>query len=185
MAITYSAGTGTLVTTHAMNETLGNQSQQTGNNQVVVSDTLVNAGNGQIGDGSNGIGDSYVGRLLIIDLGLSTEQRRQCIAEAAGTTTTRILTVHEDWDNNPVVTTDTIHVPYEPADIEDGGASGGITFNTKSGFFELTNVLTIQNTGGLQVSSGVALEIDDRRCLSHNVGYRGLRPVVGCLSKDE
>jgi len=144
-----------------MNETLGSQTQQSGNNTVVVSDTLSNAGNGQIGDGSNGIGDSYVGRLLIISLG-GTEQRRLCTAEAAGTGTTRILTVHEDWDTNPVQTTDTIHVPYEPADIEDGGVSGGITFNSKTGLAELSNLLTINSGGGLQVLKGVALEMDDR-----------------------
>lgn len=162
MAITYSAGTGTLITTHIFNETLGNQSQQTGNNTVIVSDTIGNAGNGQEGDGTNGIGDSFVGRLIIIDLGLSTEQRRMCITDTAGTTTTRILTVHEDWDTNPVITTDTIHVPYEPADIEDGTASGGISFNSRTGLFECTNILTVQNTGGLQVMRGTALEIDDR-----------------------
>lgn len=162
MSITYGAGPGTQITSHVFNETLGSQSQQSGNNTVVVSDDITAAGNGQEGDGSNGIGNSFVGRLLIIDFGLSTEQRRMCIAEAAGTGTTFILTVHEDWDTNPVATTDTIHVPYEPADIEDGGASGGISFNTRTGLFELTNVLTINSGGGLQIMAGTALEIDDR-----------------------
>ena len=161
MAITYSAGAGTQITTHAMNETLGSQTQQTGNNTVVVSDVLSVIGNGQIGSGTNGIGDSYLGRFLIIDLGLSTEQRRMCTADAAGTGTTRILTVHEDWDTNPVATTDTIHVAYEPADVEDGGAGGGINLNAKTGLFELSRVITINNTGGFQLMKGIALESDD------------------------
>lgn len=161
MAITYSAGTGTLITSHIFNETLGNQSQQSGNNTVVVSDTIANAGNGQEGDGTTGIGNSFVGRLIIIDLGLSTEQRRMCIADVAGTTTTRILTVHEDWDTNPVITTDTIHVPYEAADIEDGTASGGIGYAARTGLFTYSNDLTIQNGGGLQIMDGTGWEMDD------------------------
>lgn len=162
MSITYAAGTGTLINTGVFNETVVDQSQQTGNNTVVVSDTIGNAGNGQEGDGSNGIGDSFVGRLLAKDLGLSTEERRMCISDVAGTGTTRILTVHEDWDTNPVITTDTLHAAYEPADIEDGTASGGISFNTRTGLFELTNVLTIQSGGFFQVMNGTALEVDDR-----------------------
>lgn len=193
MAITYGASPGTVITSFAMNETLAAQTQQTGNNTVVVSDTLVNAGNGQIGDGTDGIGDSYVGRLLIIDLGLSTEQIRFCTAEAAGTGTTRILTVSEDWDTNPVATTDTIHVPYEPADIENGGAGGGINLNSKTGLWELSNVLTLSSAGGgLQVTGGKGFEADDRgtniaviiqNTASAFVGYPNAagRPIEGAV----
>lgn len=164
MAITYAAGSGTVVTTYAMNETLGDQTQQSGNNTVVVSDTISNAGNGQIGSGANGIGNSYVGRLLAINLGAS-QQVRRCISESAGTGTTYILTVHEDWDTNPVASTDTIHVCYELADVEDGGAGGGIALGAKTGLWELSNVLTIgdgTNPAGLQILGGSALEADDR-----------------------
>lgn len=159
MAITYGSQAGTVITSFAMNETLGDQTQQSGNNTVVVSDDLSTAGNGQIGTGTNGLGNTYVGRPVIIDLGLSTEQERICIAEVAGTGNTFILTVHEDWDTNPVITTDTIHVPYEPGDIEDGGAGGGINLNAKTGLWELSNTLTID--GGFFVPPGQALECDD------------------------
>jgi len=166
MAITYSAGTGTTITTHAMNETCINQTDQTNNNTIIVSDDLSTAGNGQIGDGSNGIGNSYVGRLIIVDLGLSTEQRRFCIAEtdlAGGGTVVNSfrLTVHEDWDTNPVVTTDTVHVPYEAADIEDGGVSSGVGYTTRTGIFTFSNDLTIASTGGLQIASGTGWELDE------------------------
>lgn len=168
MAITYSAGTGTLITSHIFNETVISQTDQVGNNTVVVSDDITAAGNGQEGDGTNGIGNSFVGRLIIIDRGLSTEQRRMCIAEAASTGNTWLLTVHENWDTNPVATTDTIDIPYEPADIEDGTASGGIGFNSRTGLFELSNLLTIQANGGLQIMAGTALEVDDR---GSNLGF--------------
>ena len=179
MAITYSAQAGTTITTHVMNETLGSQTQQTGNNTVVVSDTLANAGNGQIGDGTNGLGDTYVGRRLIIDEGLSTEQVRECTGQAAGTGTTQILTVNRDWDTNPAATTDTIHVPYEPGDIEDGGAGGGINLNSKTGLFELSNELTIANTGGLELLPGQALESDDNGTTVNNYVQSGGRFYAG------
>ena len=141
MAITYSAQAGTTITTSALNETGTAQTQQTNNNTVVVSDTLGNAGDGNIGSGANGIGDSYVGRLVIINPG-TTQQTRLCISEATGTTTTYILTVHEDWDTNPI-SGDIVCVAYEPADIEDGGASGGIALGAKTGLWELSNTFTI------------------------------------------
>lgn len=145
-----------------MTEVLASQAQQSGNNTVIVSDTLGNIGGGNIGDGSNGVGDTYAGRLLIIDQDLAGEQIRFCISDAAGTGTTRILTVSEDWDVNPVVTTDSIWVPYELADIEDGGASGGISLSSKTGLWELSNTLKINSTGNLFVGNGQGLEIDDR-----------------------
>jgi hypothetical protein len=164
LGITYSAGTGTTITSFVMNETLGDQTQQSNNNTVVVSDSMTNLENGQIGDGTNGIGATYVGRLVIIDLGLSTQQVRMCTAETAGTGTTYILTVHEDWDTNPVTTTDTIHVCYELADVEDGAASGGIGLGSKTGLWELSNDLIVgdaTNVAGLQIVNGAALETDD------------------------
>lgn len=161
MAITYSAGTGTLITSYALDESLGDQSQQVGDNQIVISGALSVAGNGQIGDGSNGVGDSFIGRLVVKSLA-GTKEERRCVDEQAGTGNTIILTVHEDWAANPVVTTDTVHVPYQAADIEDGGASGGISFNTRTGLFECTNVVTVQAAGGFEVSDGTPLEIDDR-----------------------
>jgi len=157
MAITYSAGTGTLVTTFAMNETLGAQTQQTGNSTVVVSDTLAVLNNGQIGTKYT----TYVNRLVVINLGTASEQRRMCTGQTAGTGTTVILTVHEDWTVNPAQN-DTIHVCYDVDDIETGSASGGIGLSAKTGLYELSNLLTVQTDGGLQNSFGQALELKDR-----------------------
>ena len=162
MAITYSAPNGTRITSPAMTEALPSQAQQTGNNTVVVSDTLGNIGGGQIGNGTNGIGDTYAGRLLIINQNTGSEQIRFCTTDAAGTGTTRILTVSEDWTTNPVITTDTIYVPYEFGDIEDGGAGNGINLNSKSGLWEFSNTLEIQSTGVLQTVGGQGMELDDQ-----------------------
>jgi hypothetical protein len=159
VAITYGAGPGTVITSFAMNETLGDQSQQSGDNTVVVSDDISTIGNGQIGTGF----PTYVGRLILIELG-ATEQYRMVVSQAAGTGNTIILTVGEDWDSNPAQN-DTIHVSYNLDDIETGGAGGGIGLNSKSGLYELTNDLTIGNAtdpAGLTMtglSSGV--EHDD------------------------
>ena len=158
MAITYASGSGTLITTHAMNENLP-ASQPTNLLQVRVSDDLTVAGNGQIGDGSNGIGVSYVGRLLIINIA-GTQQRRMCVGET-DETNTFLLDVHEEWDTQPVGTTDTIHIPYEAADIEDGGAGGGVGYQVRTGLFAFTNDLTIQVGGGLQIMNGTGWEMDD------------------------
>lgn len=174
MSITYASQTGTTINSHALNETLGDQSQQSGNNTVVFSDVLSVAGNGNIGTGVNGIGDSFVGRRIIIDEGLSTEQVRECIADAAGTGTTRILTVNRDWDTNPVITTDTGSVPYEFGDVEDGGSGGGVGFGARTGAIELSNTLTVATTGGIEVLAGQYLEsVDDGANISNIIQSGG------------
>lgn len=161
MAITYGAGPGTLTTTHAMNENLP-ASQPSNLSQVRVSDDLVTAGNGQIGSGATtgSIGNSYVGRLLIINRELGSQQIRMCTGET-DEGTTFLLDVHEPFDTQPVGTTDTIHVPYEGFDIEDGGASGGIGFTVRTGYLTFSNDLTIPSGGGLQIMNGGAWEMDD------------------------
>jgi len=156
MAITYGAGPGTHVTSFVVNETLGDQSEQSGNNTVVMTNTLATLSNGQHGTKY----PTYVGRLIVIDLA-GTQQRRMVISQAAGTGTRVILTVNEDWDTIPAQTTNTIHVAYDVDDIETGGAGGGINLNSRTGLYELTNDLTIDSGGGLQNSFGQALEADD------------------------
>jgi len=159
MAITYSAGAGTQITTFAMDETLGSQTQQTNNNTVVASDDIVAAGNGQIGNNT-----TYVGRIVVINLGAVDEQTRYCNAEAAGSGTTIILTVDEDWDTNPQ-SGDTIHVFYQLDDIENGGAGGGVNFNTRTGIYEFSNELFVGNgtdPAGLQ-STGELIEVNDTK----------------------
>lgn len=159
MAITYSAGVGTTITTHAMNETLP-ASQPSNLSQVRVSDDLSTAGNGQIGDGSNGVGNTYVGRLLIINLG-TDNIIRMCVGET-DEAPEFLLDVHEPYDTQPVGSTDTIHVAYELADIEDGGAGGGISWSPTLQQFVMGNVLTIGSTGGLQNCFSIFVEVDDR-----------------------
>jgi len=178
MALTYSAGAGMAVTSFCVSETLGAQTQQTGNNTVVMSDvpysTAGYGGNG--GDGTNGAGDSYINRRILIDRA-GTPQERIVTAQSAGTGATQILTVHEDWDTNPV-STDTADVYYEYPDMEDGSASGGIALNTRSGLYELARIITIGNgtdPAGLATHGGLALECADRGTadsfLVQNNGY--------------
>jgi len=160
MAISYSPGAGTLIDEFAADETLGDQSQQTNDDTVVMSDDISTAppGNGNIGSEKAG----YTGRLVIVNLA-STPQVRMCTGEAAGDGNTIILTVGEDWGTNPVQS-DTIHVCYCLDDIESGGAGSGIGLNSKSGLYELTNDLTIgggTNATGLQINAGEGLEADD------------------------
>ena len=141
MAITYGAGPGTVITSAAMDEYLGDQSQQTGNNTVVVSDDIGTAGNGQIGTNT-----TYDTRLVIINWGETTEEVGMVVNDVAGTGNTRILTIHEDWSVPATVSGNaTIHVSYQMDDIENGGAGGGVTFSAKAGEYEFTNTLTIGN----------------------------------------
>jgi len=166
MAITYSAGAGTAITSFLVTQVLGDQSQQTGNNTIVLDDipSAATGYGGNVGDGTLGIGDSYDTRRIMIGRG-GTIQERIVINDAAGTGNTRILTVHEDWDTNPVQTTDTVDVYYEIADVEDGGAGGGISFATRTGLWTLTRIITIGNgtdPAGLGMHGGQALECADR-----------------------
>lgn len=160
MSITYGASAGAIVTSYAMDETLGDQTQQSGNNTVVVSDDIVTAGNGQID--TAGYYGTYVGRKVFINLsGIAADEERVVVSQANGTGNTVILTVHEDWDTNPAQN-DTIHVTYMVPDIDE---AGGIGFAAKTGIWELTNKLTVGNgtdEAGLFLSENVALELDDR-----------------------
>lgn len=178
MALTYSAGAGMAVTSFCISETLGDQSQQTGNNQIVMSDvpysTIGYGGNG--GDGTNGTGDSYVNRRVLLNR-TGTPQERIAVSETTGTGNTIIVTVHEDWDINPA-SSDTADWYYEYPDMEDGSAGGGINLNSKSGLYELTRIITIGNgtdPAGMASHGGLALEMPDRGTadsfLIQNNGY--------------
>lgn len=122
MAITTTAGDGVRITTAAMNETLGSQTQQTGSNTVVVSNTFTALNNGNV---SGSIG--YVNRLCIIRQGTGTEETRLITVDTAGTGTTRILTVHENWTSVPA-SSDTIHVSYV---VQDAATVTGLSLITK------------------------------------------------------
>jgi len=165
MAITYSNTPGTHFESHIVSEVCIDQTDQAGNNTVVVTDDITTSENGQIGDGTWGIGASYVGRLIVINKGTAGIQIRRCIEEAAiGTPTVAnswLLTVHEDWVTNPIETTDQLDIPYETADANDSAASGGIGFTTRTGYFTWTNDVTIDADAGLQILDGTAWELDD------------------------
>jgi len=157
MSITYGAAPGTVVTTGCTNQlTLGDQSQQVGNNQVVVSDVLDNL----ITTGMPATGNSYIGRKCIVNWGPHTEER-VIIADDAGTTTTRILTVNEDWAANPV-SSDTFDIAINGLiDVENGTASGGITVNAVTKEYTYTNEFNVNSGGFVQHVSQLKFEIND------------------------
>ncbi len=128
MAIQSGASEGIEVTTAAMDETLGAQTQANGVDEIIVSDVIGTAGNGNI-TGPTG----YVGRLCILRQGQGDEETRLITGETAGTGNTRILVVAEPWVSIPVITTDTIHVSYSSDDME---AFTGMTLNSKTGVYE-------------------------------------------------
>lgn len=153
-----------IITSFLVEETLGAQTQQVGNNQIVFSNVPYSTAGYQTGggDGTGGAGDSYINRRVLVNEA-GTQQERIIVAQVAGTGTTQICTVHEDWDTNPV-STDTADVFYEYADMEDGIGSG-ITLNTKSGLYELARIITTgngTNKAGLAAHGGTPLECADR-----------------------
>jgi len=166
MAITYASAAGSIITSFLVTQALGSQAQQSGNNTIVLDNipSLATGYGGNVGVGTLGVGDTYLGRRIMIGRG-GTIQERIVTADAAGTGSTRILTVHEDWDTNPVATTDTVDVYYELADVEEGGAGGGISLQTRTGLWTLTRIITMGNgtdPAGLAMTGGQALECADR-----------------------
>lgn len=157
MAITSGAGPGVVVTTAAMNESLGSQTQQTGSNTVVVSDTIVVLSNGNLETSP-----VYIDRLCIVRQGASNEETRRITADAVGTGTTRILTVNEDWITVPA-SSDTIHVSYI---IQDAATLTGLSlvnktvqdFNSSRRFTVGTGAATFAYMAFLD---GVGLQLDD------------------------
>lgn len=148
--------TAATVSTYAVNETLGDQAQQSGNNQIILSDDIqaITGNNGQV------TGTDYVDRLIVVNLG-GTEQTRYVITDAAGTGATRILTVSEDWDTNPAQN-GTVHVFYDMEDL-DGVVS---EYNTRTGFYEMTNPIIVGNgtdVAGLFMGNGDLVEIEDSK----------------------
>lgn len=127
MAITSAAGSGLEVTTAAVDEVLATQAQANGTNQIVISDTLATLENGQAIDPTD-----YVNRMCILRQGAGNEETRLIIAEAAGTGTTRILTVNEDWVAAPAVS-DQVHFSYSSDDM---AAISGMTLSSKTGVYE-------------------------------------------------
>lgn len=159
MAILYANNPGTEITTSIVNGTLGDQSQANGVDELVMDNVLTSATNYQSNAGTN---TTYVNRLVLLRRG-GVEETKLVVAETAGTGTTRILTVHEPWTTAPT-SGDNIDFAYTLDDIENGGAGGGVTFNTRTGFYEFSNRLYIgqgTNFAYLQAAFGEFLEVED------------------------
>ena len=148
---------GVVVTSAAMNETLGNQSQQTGNNTVVVSDDIPTLSNGNLETSP-----VYNDRLVIIRQGAGDEELRYILSTASGTGNTEILTVSEDWDLVPA-DSDTIHVSYI---IQDAATVTGFTLVNKTvQDYNSSRRFTIGSGSGtfafIAFINGVGLQSDD------------------------
>lgn len=140
MAITTSAGDGVRCTTSAVNETLGSQTQQTGSNTIVLSNTIANLSNGNLV-----ASPTYVNRIIMIRRGTATEEYRLCTADTAGTGTTRILTVHENWTVVPAQNDD-VRVSYI---IQDCATVTGLALITKRNQdYTSTRKFRVGNSGG-------------------------------------
>jgi len=166
MAITYAAQTGTQITTSLVG--VNTLLTQTGaaTNEIYIAATggttapsTADDYNANVGTGTNGLGDTYVGRIIVVRKGTATQEIR-IINAATYATNVQTLTINEQWLIQPA-TAEAYDVCYEPGDIEDGGAGGGINLNSKTGLYELSNTLTVNSTGFMQIANGNALELDD------------------------
>jgi hypothetical protein len=113
-----------------------------------------------VGNGTSGIGDSFVGRLCVLRKGDADEEIRIITAASFASSVTTIV-VNEAWTSAPVAN-DTFDVCYELADAEDGGSAGGMALNAKSGLWEMSADVIVSSGGGLQIANGDPLEIDDQ-----------------------
>jgi hypothetical protein len=155
MSITYSAQQGTTVTSAAatISVSVGDFS---GNNLNNVASTLASSNNGNIGTKFTG----YAGRILEFN-----DQYRLITAES-GTAPNITLTLNDEITGADLLS-GTATIFYDVDDIETGGVSNGINLNTKSGFYELSNLLNVgtgdtSGSGRLALNSGQCLELDDR-----------------------
>jgi hypothetical protein len=172
MAITYSAGTGTIITSYAGNGTITGATANT----VTVGSTLANSNNGQIGTAKPG----YTGRLIIIDLDQPTEQTRFVTSESGTGPVT--LTLSEDFTTTPS-SGDTYHVFYVLDDITT--VNNAVNLNSKTGLYEFSRVLSIGPSGGgsagLCVLDGEGVEHDDNGNSASVVINTGGRYQYGLL----
>lgn len=185
MSITYGSAAGTKILSFLVSTTCGAQGGGLLANQVDIPNATPSANTGyggNVGVGTLGVGDTFVGRRILFDRGLSTEEER-IVSSISGTT----LTLHEDLINTPVSGT-TFDLFYELADVEEGGAGGGISFATRTGLWTLTRIITVGDgtiPAGLAMHGGQALECADRGAansfLMLNNGYFRLGYYSGGL----
>ena len=172
MAITYSAGAGTTITTYAANGTITGGTTNT----VTIASTLANSNNGQIGSGKPG----YAGRIIIIKLGSSDEQTRFVSSESGTGPVT--LTVSENFTITPQ-SGDTYHVFYVLDDITT--VNNAVSLSTKTGLYEFGRVLNVGpsagGSAGLCVLDGEGVEHADRGNNNSIVVNTGGRYQYGVL----
>lgn len=140
--------------------TLPDQSQQTGNNTIVFVDTIDNDTDIAADLAS---GADYTGRLVMLRRGDPDEEVRFITTEAAGTGTTRLCTVSEDWDSVPVVG-DTFFVCYLPIDADQAEGQGFKVLLFRAQDWVAADVIEIGNGTDFAWFSfleGHSLETDD------------------------
>lgn len=153
MSITYSAGAGTIINSCASQGTTPSTDDDA--NTIILDNTLANNNNGQIGTKFT----TYVGRVVAWD---STDYGwlyRLIVSETGTTQVT--CTVNEPWPGIGPPSSAVYRVYYDIDDVETGGASGGITLNSKTGLYEFTNEVTLSTDAGLAINSGVGVELSD------------------------
>lgn len=160
MAITSGAGTGIIVTSSAVNETIPAQTNVADTTiEVEVSDDITTLSNGNLE-----ATPSYIGRLIILRQGLSNEETRFIVdANASGVGNTWIIQVSEPWTVDPVGNTDTIHVSYI---IQDSATLTGLGLVNKTvQDYNSSRRFTIGSGGGtfafMAFLNGVGLQMDD------------------------
>lgn len=142
---------------------IGSQTQQTGNNTVVMPYAITTTSGTQTYYGFIGTKyTGYAGRCIVINVA-GTLQRRVVISATAGTGSTYILTVNRDWDTNPI-STDTASISYDMDDLETGGSNTGVILGTRTGTYDWSGVLNIGDGtqyAGLYMGAGEAADIYD------------------------
>jgi hypothetical protein len=151
------------VNTYAVTETLATQAQANGIDEIVLSDTLLNLtpDTTDIETARN----TYARRILILRRDQSNEETRYCTSVAAGTGTTQILTVTEPWVTAPS-SGETVDVFYTIGDMNEDGSY----LNTRTGFYEVNDTITIQSGGGVAFYDGVNVEVVDSKSTT-NYGF--------------
>ena len=178
MAITYTSQQGTRVTSAARAGTLTSSSASA--NEILMSGTLANNNNGQIGTKYTG----YVGRIIAWRPSgeTGTYESRLCTAETGTTTVT--LTLNEPYSGTPASGDDFL-VYYDIDDIETGGAGGGVSLNSRTGLYEFSRGIDLSggvNTGYLAINSGVGMEMPDGRTISSTTLATPTQFIVGVPS---
>lgn len=147
MSITTQAQAGVQVNSPAKNGTLGSQASATGLDEVDIGSAITTGNNGNLESTP-----TYVGRKIIINRGLGSEETRY-IKSVAGT----VVTVNSPFDVNPA-SSDTYAISYN---IADAATVTGLTYQSKADFYASGRRLQITNGGYFAMTDGAFLETSD------------------------